>query len=93
MLAFRDLSECNLYTRHAGAIGIVFGVFAELRVDGVFLDRNLEGAHLGGKVAEVLVDVLDNSIRVLARQQEVKKFTGNGQNAGVFFKKNELNLR
>ena len=74
MLSFGYLAEGDLYARHAVAIRIVLGIFSELRIDSVFLDRNSKLTHLFGKITQILVDILDNGIRILSRKKEVKKF-------------------
>jgi len=61
--------------RHRTAVGVLLGILSELCVNGVLARGNGILAHLLAKLAEVVVDLLDNYFRIFAAKKEVEQFS------------------
>jgi hypothetical protein len=77
MLALGLEAESDLYRGHAVTVGILIGVLSKLRIDGVFARGNGIFTHLLAELAEVVVDLFHDCIRIFATEKEVKELTMN----------------
>jgi hypothetical protein len=65
-------AKCDLDRGHRVTIGILLGVLSELCIDGVLPSWYGVLAHLLAQLTEMVVDLLDDYLRVFTAKEEVK---------------------